>query len=294
MINRNHLAIFHAVAEQGGFGRAARILHISQPAVSIQVSQLEETLGVRLFDRIGKTIRLTDAGHRLLAYAARISVLEREAAEAMQRISDVREGRLRLGASTTIGAYLLPQIISDFRKQWPDVRLEMVLHNSKQVQQQLLDGLIDIGLVEGVSSDPAIVSEPFRDDQLVPVAAKENPILQMARPNLKKFLTYPLILREEGSGTRDSILEFLHSKGFSPAEVHSFGSNEAVKGAVTAGLGVSFVSSLTIPGDVLLKRFSVVPLLDAKVIRRPFYVLRAPGRVPDPVTTAFLSILKRR
>lgn len=294
MINRNQLALFHAVAEEGGFGRAARRLHISQPAVSIQISQLEDVLGVRLFDRIGRTIRLTPAGETLAAYARRIAALEGEADHAMRQLATVQGGRLRIGASSTIGAYLLPQLMSDFHRQWPAIALEMTLGNTTVIQQQLVDGVIDLGLVEGKHLNPVLTIQTFRDDQLVPIAAWDHPLTKLRSPTLKQFLKYPLILRETGSGTRQTILDFLSARGLANFETQSFGSNEAVKGAVAAGLGVSFVSSLTIPGDVMLKRLEVLGLKDAKVIRRPFYVIQIPGKTPNPAAAAFMSIVRKR
>ena len=293
-MNRNQLAVFHAVVREGGFGKAAVSLRISQPAVSFQISQLEEALGLRLFDRVGREARLTEAGQILYDYARRIGDIEKEATEAMERLASVKAGKLRIGASSTIGAYLLPQLFKDYRKNWPGVELEMTLSNTAIVQQQLLDGLVDLALVEGRNLDPSLTQLVFREDQLVPVAATSHPLLKMKRVSLTDFLKYPLILREEGSGTRDVILRYLAEKKQAYLGAQTFGSTEAVKGAVAAGLGVSFVSSLTIPGDVMLRRLEVVDLAKDKVIRRPFYVLQMPGKTKLPAVTAFLSILKKR
>jgi DNA-binding transcriptional LysR family regulator len=294
MINRNHLALFHAVAQEGGFGKAARRLRISQPAVSIQVAQLEETIGLKLFERSGRAVHLTEAGIELADYALRIAKLESEANQAMEDLIGLRRGRLRVGASTTIGAYLLPQILCRYRSRWPDIEISMEISNSAQIQNQVTDGLLDLGLVEGSQPEPPLQWQVFREDQLVPIVPWGHPILETKRPTLKSFLRHPLILREIGSGTRESIVAFLRERSLPWDETLHFGSTEAVKGAVAAGMGVSFVSSLVIPGDVMLKRFAVVPLVDAKSIRRPFYAVQAPGKNPSPAVAALLSIIKVR
>lgn len=294
MINRNHLALFHAVAEEGGFGRGAQRLRISQPAVSLQIAQLESILGLRLFDRVGRSVRLTQAGEELAEYARRIATLEAEAEEAMIQFTQTKRGRLRIGASSTIAAYLLPQLMCDYRARWPEIELEMSIGNSAQIQQQVLDHVVDIGLVEGAKPDEQLDIKTFRDDQLVPVVPWGHPILSERRPSLKSFAKLPLIMREPGSGTREVIEAFLLEKGYPSAAAFAFGSTEAVKGAVAAGLGVSFISSLAVPGDVMLKRLAVVRLKDAPAIKRPFYNMHAHGKLSNPVVEAFQSILKRR
>ena len=162
MINRNHLALFRAVAEAGGFSRAAEVVHVSQPAISMQVGELENALGTPLFDRLPRGVRLTDAGTVLFGYAQRIAALEGEAERAMRELRGLERGRLAVGASKTIGGYLLPAVLGEFRRRHPGVELQLVIDNTDAIKTRLVGGTIDLGLTEGMlPQDDEIRSKVF-------------------------------------------------------------------------------------------------------------------------------------
>lgn len=292
MINRNQLAIFHAVAEEGGIGLGARRLHISQPAVSAQIAELESALGVKLFERLPRGVRLTEAGELLAGYARRIALLEAEAEAAIRDLVGLRRGRLAIGASTTIGAYLLPALLRQFRRQYPEISLELEIANTERIQQHLLDGTLALGLTEGLADEQLLEVEVFREDELVPVVGPGHPLTQRRRVTPRAFLSNPLILRERGSGTRKIIEQALAARGFSIGPSLSLGSTEAVKGAVAAGLGVAFVSSLALAPELETGRLHQVGIVGFK-IRRPLHLLRLRGRPLPPSASAFLDLLHR-
>src|SRR5262249_37355403 len=160
-MNLNHLAIFHAVAQTGSMTVGAERLDISQPAVSKQVRELESSLHVGLFDRVGRRIRLTQAGEILADYARRLFALAHEAEEAMAEVRAVRRGRLVIVASTTIGSYLLPAVVAEFWRRHPEVELLVHVENTERVQRRLADHELDVGLTEGFVEEEELDAETF-------------------------------------------------------------------------------------------------------------------------------------
>ena len=157
-MNRNHLALFHAVAQAGGISRGAERLHVSQPAVSKQIIELEDALGIRLLERLPRGSRLTDGGKLLALYVQRLAAMEDETARAIEEFRGLKRGRLAVGASTTIGAYLLPQVFGEFHRQHPDIELQLEIANTETVQNQLMEGSIE------VPSGAAIAFRPLKLD----------------------------------------------------------------------------------------------------------------------------------
>ena len=170
-MNLNHLTIFHAVAQTGSMTLGAERLDISQPAVSKQVQELERALGVPLFDRIGRRVRLSQAGELLADYARRLFALAREAEEAMADVRHVGRGRLAVGASTTIGTYLLPAVVAEFGRRYPGVALLVEIANTEQVHRRLARHELDVGLTEGFVEGNELDAEVFHEDELVVIAS---------------------------------------------------------------------------------------------------------------------------
>ena len=148
-MNRNHLALFHAVAQAGGISGGAAAARVSQPAVSKQIAELEDALGVRLLERLPRGCRLTEAGKILADYAQRWRSLENDAARAIEEYRGLKRGRLAIGASLTIGGYLLPGVIAEFHRRFPEIELQMEMANTGHIQKALLAGTIELGLTEG-------------------------------------------------------------------------------------------------------------------------------------------------
>ena len=298
-MNRNHLALFRAVAEAGGFSRAADVVHVSQPAISMQVAELEDALGTPLFDRLPRGVRLTDAGTVLLGYAQRIAALEAEAERAMRELRGLERGRLAVGASKTIGGYLLPTVLGEFRRRHPGVELQLVIDNTAAIKTRLVDGTVDLGLIEGaLPQDEEIRAKVFHEDELIVIAPPGHPLAGNApgrrRPRAvtgRQLCAQPLILREPGSGTRETLLRALTAVEAEPREVALTISNtEAIKRAVIAGLGLAVVSRLCVTMELAAGALAEVPTRDLK-LRRSWYELTLRGRQPSPSVQAFAALL---
>jgi DNA-binding transcriptional LysR family regulator len=292
-MNRNHLALFHAVAEAGNVTHAAERLHVSQPAVSKQVGELEEALGMHLLERLPRGIRLTEAGRLLADYARRLNMLEGEAARAIEEFRGLRRGRLAVGASTTIAAYLVPPVFGEFHKQFPDIELKLEIANTRDIQRCLVEGVIEAGLTEGVIEAEDLHSQVFHQDQLVAIAPAGHALLRKRRVTARELCQEPFILREEGSGTRAVVERALAARELVVTPVLSLASTEAIKHAVGAGLGVAIVSRLAIGLELKFGSLVEIPVKDL-VIRRPLHLQRLRGRNQSPAMQRFLSLLAAR
>ncbi len=291
-MNLNHLAIFQAVADAGNITAGAQRLHISQPAVSKQLQELERSLGVALFERLPRGVRLTEAGELLAGYARRLFALESEAELALAELRGLERGRLSIGASVTIGSYLLPQVLARFHERYPGLDLSVEIANTELVQKQLLDGALDIGLTEGQISFPEIEASEFRQDEMVTIVAPNHPLTRSGEPvTINRLCEEPFVVREPGSGTRLALDGALAERHLTIRPVMSFGNIEAIKRAVAAGIGVAFVSALTIDLETAAGSLAVIELADF-TLRRPFHIVSVRGRHRSRAAQAFVTLLK--
>ena len=291
-MNLNHLAVFHAVAEEGSISRGAARLFISQPAVSKQLAELERSLNAPLFVRLPKGVRLTEAGEILHGFARRLFALESEAEAALAELQGLRRGRLAVGASTTIGAYLLPGILTAFHRRYPGIELHLETANTETIQRLLIDGLLDVGLTEGFVGSDDLEAEVFIEDELVAIAAPDHPILADAPVTLERFCLEPFVVRERGSGMRAVVDHALEERGRAVQAAMTLGSTEAIKRAVAIGAGVAIVSGLTIGLEREAGRLAVVEVRDL-LLRRPLYRLRVRGKPESRAVRAFHERMDR-
>lgn len=289
-MNFNHLAIFLAVAEEGNLTRAAERLHISQPAVSKQLRELEKSLGLALFHRLSKGVRLTEGGEVLLVYARQIFALETEAGRALNELRNLERGQLSVGASTTIGVYLLPEICARFRAMFPGIEMQLEIANAAQIQARLLNNELDLALSEGFIFSQEIQTEVLGHDEIIGIASPGSALLD-EKLTIARLLREPILWRESGSGTRAVVESALRDRGFtSPARV-SLGSTEAIKRAVMAGNGIAFVSRLTVEKE--LQNGLLMPLLiDNFHLVRPLQRLRLQGKYEGRAVREFLRLLR--
>jgi DNA-binding transcriptional LysR family regulator len=267
-MNFNHLLIFHKVAEHQHFTRAAEALYISQPAVSKQVHELEKTLGQALFVQIGRHVHLTEAGRTLFDYTQRIFALSDEAELVLEELHELKRGRLVVGASTTIGTYLLPQLLGSYRQRYPHIELTLTIANASEIQERLVQNRVEIGFIEGAVTHEDLGARVWRQDQLVLIAPAATPLLAQQPLTIEALAHEAFILREAGSGTRTVLEEALARRGLPPLSPSlELGSTEAIKNAVAAGLGISFVSEHTIQLERAAQLVVVVPLEDFTVTR---------------------------
>ncbi len=265
------LQVFHTVARLLSFTKAAETLHMTQPAVTFQVRQLEEHFNTRLFDRTHNRISLTDAGRRVYEYADRIFELYSEMENAVREMTGDISGVVTIGASTTIAEYMLPALLGDFRSQFSDVNVQLKVSNTEGIVSMVENNVIDLGVVEAPVSNKNLVVEMCRQDELVAIMPPSHELAGKERVTMQELFKYPYICREEGSGTREVIQEYLQSTGLNPNDISicmELGSPEAVKGAVEAGMGVSVVSRATINKELQLGTLVALPL--DPTLQRPF------------------------
>ena len=292
-MNLNHLAIFHAVAQAGSMTQGAERLDISQPAVSKQVQELEHSLGVHLFDRIGRRVRLSQAGEILANYARLLFALEHEAEEAMADVRAVGRGRLVIGASTTIGTYLLPGVLADFWRRHPKVELLVEIENTEQVHRRLAGLQLDVGLTEGFVEEAELEAEVFHRDELVVIAAPGHPLARQPRVPLSALRDEPFILREPGSGTRAVEERALGRLKLPVRVVMALGSTEAIKRVVAEGVGLAIVSRLAVGAECAAGTLATLPVAGLR-IARPLHLVRRKGRRDGPALQAFCGVLRER
>lgn len=265
------LQVFHTVARHLSFTKAAEALHMTQPAVTFQVRQLEEYFNTRLFDRTHNRISLTEAGRRVFEYADRIFVLYSEMENAVRELTGEISGLLIIGASTTIAEYMLPALLGDFKHKYPDVNVRLKVSNTEGVVHMVENNVIDLGVVEAPVANKNLAVEVCRMDQLVLIVPPTHVLASKEKVTIDDIANYPYICREEGSGTREVIAEHLTLHGMKDASLDismELGSPEAVKGAVEAGMGISVVSRATVSKELKLASLVAIPLEPA--LERPF------------------------
>ena len=257
------LQVFHAVAKQLSFTKAAEELFMTQPAVTFQIKQLEEHLNTRLFERSHGRIALTPAGELVLNYAERILSLTEELETRVGELTGAISGPLLLGASTTIAEFFLPQILGEFKARHPHVRATMMVANSETIVSRVADHALDIGLIESASNSPAVQTEVCCDDMLVLICSPKHKLAKLKKASAAEVAAEPFISRESGSGTREFSDQYFQKNGVAPDAIHvvmELGSPEAIKGVVETGLGVSVLSRASVSKELRLGTLVAVPL----------------------------------
>ncbi|MCK5479564.1 MAG: LysR family transcriptional regulator [Gammaproteobacteria bacterium] len=269
------LQVFHTVARLLSFTKAAESLHMTQPAVTFQVRQLEEYFNTRLFDRAHNRISLTEAGKRVYEYAEDIFDIYAKMDNAVRDLTGEISGVLIIGASTTIAEYMLPSLLGDFKKKYPDITVQLRVSNSDGIVTMVENNDIDLGVVEAPVTNKNLVVEECRKDRLVAIVPPQHVLSKHKEVGIKELLEHDYIAREEGSGTREVIHEHLQNAGIKSADMHvtmELGSPEAIKGAVEAGMGVSIVSEVTIHKELQIGTLVALELSPA--LERPFSFVR--------------------
>jgi LysR family transcriptional regulator, transcriptional activator of the cysJI operon len=287
------LKVFRTVGEHLSFRKAAELLFLTQPAVTLQIKALEEDLGVRLFDRSGGHVTLTKQGAILLRYARKMAAIVSDAEQDLLAEEGQLSGILALGVSTTIAQYVLPRLLAVFLAE--HARLQLSLHsgNTDAIVQLLLDDKVSIGLIEGPARQREVRTEPFMEDQLVLIA---QPDLEFSRLSREQLLASTLLMREYGSGSRHVVETALEKAGLklkSFRNVIELDSTQAIKSAVEAGLGVGFVSRWAIHKEIELRALKVVEVEGLRVMRH-YLVVSLLGPEPTGAAGAFRSFVLDR
>ena len=283
--------VFLAVARAKSFRRAAETLHLSQPALSQHVRELEVALGARLFDRLPRSVNLTDAGRALEEHAARLFTTITDARQAIGDLMGLGRGSLTIGASSTPGIYVLPQILATFRHRYPGIEVTLRLGNSERIEQMIRGGELDLGLVGSEGSGPTTPSPAAGlADELVLVVAPTHPWARRREIGGDRLAEHPLVMREVGSATRQLTERALRAAGVGYREGLVLEHTEAIKQAVMAGLGVAFLSVHAIRGEVATGRLQALRLRGLRIVRH-FRLIHNEGRTVSAAARAFMETL---
>jgi DNA-binding transcriptional LysR family regulator len=278
-MNLHHLRLFTAVVNHGGFTKAAASLHLSQPAISKSLNELERQLNLTLLERSGRSIRLTDAGQALYARARELFGVEWIAEQELREIRGLKRGVLRIGASTTIATYMLPPYLGRFHLRHPGIRIRATSANTRTVLRMLLESRADIALVEGPVSHPQVEVQPWLDDELVVISHPQHQLLSRNDVDVGMLVREQFIVREPGSGTRDVSARALALHGVRLTNTMRVGGTESIKQAVAAGLGLAIVSRAAAADQLALGKIAVLSV-NGLVIRRTLAQIKLRGRVP--------------
>lgn len=237
------LRVFVTVAEQSHFSRAAELLNMSQPGVSLHIRNLENEFGAHLLNRSPKHVRLTEEGEVLYRQAKQILALYEDAKQEIGLLHEVVTGSIHIGASFTIGEYILPRLLAEFATAYPEVDLQVTIGNTEEIVQGVQISKLDLGLVEGVVEGRSEIQvTPYMEDEMIIVCAPEHPLSTHRMAEVKDLQNSVWILRESGSGTRAFSDRFIQERGLSLKRSYVFNSTQGVKEAVAAGLGIALLS----------------------------------------------------
>jgi len=283
------LEILEAVARCGSFSRASAELHLTQPAVSMQIKQLESTLGLPLFEHMGKEIRLTEAGRETLhssqAVARELSNLEQTLAD----LQGLKGGTLTVSAASTASVFAA-RLMALFRDQHPDVQISLNVVNRETLLRHLSENTIDLALMGTPPEGLHLTAEPFMDNPLVIIAATNHPLAGTKDIPLSRLLDEPLVGREQGSGTRSALEKFLSDHGLPFKPAMEMNKNEAIKQAVEAGLGVGLVSLHTVQAELASGQLCVLDV-QGFPLKRQWYLVQREGKRLSPAAQAFVWLV---
>lgn len=284
-VSLRQLRVFEAVARHLSYTRAAEELHLSQPAVSMQVRQLEDEVGLPLFERLGKRILLTEAGHEIHHYSRLIDQALEEMDEVIESLKGVSRGRLQVAVASTVN-YFAPRLMAVFQKRYPGIALRLDVTNREQLVQMLDSNSVDLVLMGVPPKDVDVESEAFMDNPLVVIAPPEHPLAAETDISIERLADEVFVMREEGSGTRQAMERFFSERGLSIRHGMQMTRNEAVKQAVRSGLGLSVVSLHTIELELETGRLVTLDVRGFPDLRQWYLVYRH-GKRLSPAAGAF-------
>ncbi|MCF6254554.1 MAG: LysR family transcriptional regulator [Thiomicrorhabdus sp.] len=265
------LQVFHTVAKVMSFTKAAEALHMTQPAVTFQVKQLEDFFNTRLFDRTHNKITLTEAGKVVYDYSAQVLELYERMNSDVREMTGEVSGTLVIGASTTVAEYMLPSLLGAFKKQYSDVNIRLQVGNTDAIVAMVENNMIDFGLVEAPVLNKNLDVHVCRIDEMQFICPKDHPLAKRNKVTIEDIRQYGYVSREEGSGSRAVIDTYIREQGMKYSDLNvvmELGSPEAVKMAVESDVGVAIVSRTTLVKELKLDTLSAIPL-DPPLLR-PF------------------------
>lgn len=269
------LKVFHTVASRSSFTKASEELNISQPAVTKHIKEIENQLNTKLFDRKGTSIQLTQSGKILFEYAEKIRTIYRDLEFEIHQINQKHQGKLIIGASTTVAHYILPEILAKFKSYYKDIKIELITHNTEMVSELLEDGKIDLGIIEGESQSAYFDYQKFKADEIV-LVAKANHFLANKTIHLKNLYDVELILREKGSGSLEFIQNRLKEKGIVIENLNvvmQLGSSESIKQYLLHSDALAFLSISTILNELKNNQLTIIDVKNFSIERNFHFIL---------------------
>jgi DNA-binding transcriptional LysR family regulator len=295
VIENFKLKVFRVVADTLNYRRAAGELHLTQPAVSAQIRSLEESLGIALFDRIGRETSLTLAGVTLLKYVRQIEAITNDAIAALVPFGGQQGGELGIGASHTLAVHLLPRLLPHLLREWPSLRIHVMGGSTHDVLQALTMRQIGVALIEGPAHRPDLKIEAFGEDELTLVAGPDHRWAKKSLLRAEDLIQEPILLREAGSGLRQFVEDYLERNGVLKERLHSsidINSTEGIIAAVQSGLGAGFVPSMAIEKELKMGSIKSIRLENGP-IRRTLSVALLNGPKPGGPVAQLTELLRR-
>jgi len=288
-VTLRQMRVFAAVARNLSFTRAARELHLTQPAVSQQVRLLEDEVGLPLFEQIGRKVHLAPAGVELLRYTEQAMELLRQAGESLAAMRGLKRGVLKLGAVST-AKYFAPSLLSAFTPAYPEVSIKFEVGNRQEIIQQLAANEIDLVITGRPPRELDTMAEPLATHPLVLIASPRHPLAARRRIKLSQLATESFLIRETGSGTRASMERVFKERGVDIRVSMEVSSNETIKQAVMADMGISFISSHTVGLELAAGKLVILDVVGLPIIR-DWYVIHLRDKQLAPIPAAFRAFL---
>ena len=290
-----HLETFCKVAETGSFSRAGEAVYLTQPTVSGHIASLEQEVGLKLFDRLGRRVALTNGGQVFYRYAKEILRLRDEAINAIYEFSHLLKGRITIGGSTIPGEYFLPKVMGKFQTEAPGISISLVIADSQQIIDMLRAGEIEVGAVGMRFEGEGIDAYPLFRDRVIICASAQHPLAVKGEFSWEELRAAPLLIRERGSGTRKAFEQHVAAAGLRMDDfriVGEMGSSTAVKEGVKAGIGLGIISDLAVREDIEGGGIKEVRVQGQGAIERAFFAVVPAGRDLSPPARRFLEFLQ--
>jgi LysR family transcriptional regulator, low CO2-responsive transcriptional regulator len=289
-ITFRQLQIFEAVARHLSYTRASEALHLTQPAVSMQIKQLEHSVGLPLFEQLGKKVFLTEAGHEFSRYAKAITAQLDELQQVVNEMKGLQRGRLTIAVASTAN-YFAPRLLATFCKQHGEVKVSLDVTNREQLLKGLVENRTDLVIMGQPPEEMDLIADRFMDNPLVVIAPPDHPLAAVRKIPLERLHEETFLVREQGSGTRSAVERFFTANQLELSTTMEMSSNEAIKQGVEAGLGLGIVSLHTLGMELALQRLVVLDVVNFPVMRYWYIVYRS-GKRLSLVAQAFQNFVK--
>jgi LysR family transcriptional regulator, low CO2-responsive transcriptional regulator len=284
-VSLRQLKVFEAAASNRSFSKAAQLLHLTQPGVSMHIKELEANAGLPLFERIGKKLHVTDAGQELLTRVRDILRSLKDAEDALDGLKGLKRGRINLAVVST-AKYFAPRLLARFGKDFPELDIRLAVNNREEVIEQLIANEVDLAIMGRSPQSVDTLAEPFAQNPHVIIAATNHPLAGQKRISIERVAKETFIVREPGSGTRLAMQQFFDERRLTFRVAMEMASNETIKQAVMAGMGVSFISRHTLDLELETGRLVVLDVSGTPVIRQ-WHVAHLAKKRLSPTAAAF-------